>query len=208
MSRNGREHEVSEAELVRQAQAGASTAFAQLVGLYQDRIYNTCYRMTHSHADALDLTQSTFLRALEALDRYRGHAAFYTWLFRIAVNLTISHRRKHQRRAVQSLDVTDPEGTSRAPQLAARPQDSDAGARLRRMELQDHVERALSRLPDEFRAAVILKDIEDLDYAAIAEILGVPAGTVKSRIHRGRMMLREWLVEEQDERDRPRAEQA
>jgi len=208
VSRNGREHEVSEAELVRQAQAGAPTAFAQLVGLYQDRIYNTCYRMTHNHADALDLTQSTFLRALEALDRYRGQAAFYTWLFRIAVNLTISHRRKQKRRSVQSLDTGGSEQTAFAPQLAGRPADGDASARLRRIELQDHVEHALSRLPDEFRAAVILKDIEDLDYAAIAEILGVPAGTVKSRIHRGRMMLREWLIEEQDERDAPCAEQA
>jgi RNA polymerase sigma-70 factor, ECF subfamily len=182
---------LTDAELVRQAQEGASAAFAELMSRYQDRVFNTCYRMCHNHDDALDLTQTAFLQALQNLRRFRADANFYTWLFRIAVNLTISHRRTAGRRATRSLDGSGNDGQATAPEPPGR---SDAVSQpVEQRELQQKVECALAQLDDEFRAAVVLKDIEDMDYASIAEVLEVPVGTVKSRIHRGRLLLRELL---------------
>jgi RNA polymerase sigma-70 factor (ECF subfamily) len=183
-----RQREPSDAELVRQAQRGASTAFAELVARYQDRVFNTCYRMCHNHADALDLAQATFLKALEHLPRFRARASFYTWLFRIAVNEVMSHRRAQGRRTPASLDELRDRGRTPAEQRAA-----DGAATAEQRELQDRVAWALEQLDDEFRVAVVLKDIEDMDYAAIADVLEIPVGTVKSRIHRGRLLLRELL---------------
>ena len=186
----------SDAELVSRAQRGDPAAFSELVTRYQDRVYNTCYRMCHNHADALDLTQSAFLKALEALPRFEFRAKFFTWLFRIAVNLTLSHRRAQSRRPTLALrQFEDEQGRPFDPPAA---NDSDDPARrVARVELHQRLEAALERRDEEFRAAVVLRDIEELDYAAIAEILGVPVGTVKSRIHRGRLMLREMLKQEE-----------
>lgn len=147
--------------------------------------------MCHHDADARDLTQATFLRALEALPRFELRATFYTWLFRIAVNLTLSQRRQAGRRGTLSLDA-GPEGRRAAvPEASAPP-----GAHFERREQHERIAAALAQLDEEFRAAVVLKDIEDMDYASIAEVLDVPVGTVKSRIHRGRLMLRELLRDE------------
>ena len=185
---------VAEDELVRLAQAGDPAAFAGLVARYQDRIYNTCYRMCRNHADALDLTQTAFLKALEALPRFDARARFYTWLYRIAANLTLSHLRQRRRRRSVSLDRTD--GEQGMPEPAAPPQTSAPGRSAEQRELRGRVEAALEQLDDEYRIAVVLKDIENMDYATIGEILAVPLGTVKSRIYRGRMMLRELLSAE------------
>lgn len=194
MNRLAQEHDLSDAELVRRAQGGAPAAFAELVSRYQDRVFNTCYRMCHNHADALDLTQSTFLRALESLTAFEGRSNFYTWLFRIAVNLTMTHRRKKLRRPVQSLGgPVDAEHC--LPDPPASDNDDAVSRPGERHELRDRVEWALAQLEDEFRAAVVLKDIEGMDYASIAEVLDVAIGTVKSRIHRGRMLLRDLLAE-------------
>jgi RNA polymerase sigma-70 factor (ECF subfamily) len=151
--------------------------------------------MCHNHADALDLTQSAFLRALEALPRFRARATFYTWLYRIAVNLTLSHRRARSRKPALSLHRAEDDGPSFEPPAAS--ESSDPVRQVGQAELQRQLERALEQLDEEFRVAVVLRDIEELDYATIAEILEVPVGTVKSRIHRGRMMLREWLEEQE-----------
>jgi len=190
-------HDPTDAELVHRAQRGAAEAFAALVARYQDRVYNTCYRLCHDHADALDLTQTAFLKALEQLHEFRGEARFYTWLFRIAVNLTLSFRRSRARAA----RVRDPggEGQRSARVVASEP---EVSAALERRELRDRIAAALRQLDDEFRVAVVLKDIEDMDYAAIAEVLDVPIGTVKSRIHRGRQMLRDLLADERATVDR------
>ncbi len=198
MNRNVHEQELSDAELVRRARAGVPAAFAELVSRYQDRVFNTCYRMCHNHADALDLTQSTFLRALEGLGRFQGRARFYTWLFRIAVNLVSSHRRAASRRTHHSLD---------GEQCTASPAGDHArcvSGPAEQRELEGRVALALEQLDDEFRVAVVLKDIEGMDYAAIAEILEVPIGTVKSRVHRGRLTLRDLLADERTSVDQAR----
>lgn len=193
MSQAAAQHEVAEAELVARAQQGDPAAFGGLVARYQDRVYNTCLRMCHNHADALDLTQTTFLKALEALTRFDGRAKFYTWLYRIAVNVTLTEGRKRARRSTVSLDG-DADGAGIGPTLAS---DSEApSAAAERAELRGEVGAALAKVDPEFRIAVVLKDVEDLDYAAIAEILEIPVGTVKSRIYRGRMALRALLQTE------------
>jgi RNA polymerase sigma-70 factor (ECF subfamily) len=187
----------SDAELVSRAQRGDPAAFTELVERYQDRVYNTCYRMCHNHADALDLTQSAFLKALEALPRFEVRATFFTWLFRIAVNLTLSHRRARSRQPVFSLRWSDDDNEGHPLDLPARNDDDDPAEHVARVELQQRIAAALGALDEEFRAAVVLRDVEELDYATIAEILGVPTGTVKSRIYRGRMMLRRLLEQEE-----------
>ena len=200
MSQRTHEHEHSDAELVRQAQRGDAAAFAELLTRYQDRVFNTCYRMCHNEADALDLVQATFLKVLENLTQFRGRARFTTWLFRIAVNVVLSHRRARLHQAA-SLDEARDDGARSAP--AREPRAVDGPTVAERRELHERVAWALAQLDDEFRAAVVLKDVEDLDYAAIAEVLDVPVGTVKSRIHRGRLMLRELLRTERMHVGRP-----
>lgn len=184
-----------DAVLVRRAQDGDTDALSTLVTRYQDRIYNACYRMCNHEADAMDLTQTAFLRAFQAIQRFEARSSFFTWVFRIAVNLTMSHRRQRSRRASISLDQPDGEATWIAlPDKQA----ADAALDVERHELCQRLQAALARLDDDFRIAVVLKDIEDMDYATIAEIVDVPVGTVKSRIHRGRTMLRKLLSGEAD----------
>jgi RNA polymerase sigma-70 factor (ECF subfamily) len=185
--------------LVAQARAGDAPAAAALIERYQDRVYNLCYRMCGHEADAADLTQATFLKALESLPSFELRSSFYTWLFRIAVNAALSHRRSLRRRPMHSLDGTDLGGMDSADRPHRPPVASAGPSPLRRLELAELHERvagALARLAEEFRAPVVLRDMEELDYHEIAEILAVPVGTVKSRIHRGRLMLRELLVGE------------
>lgn len=184
--------QAGDAELVRLAQAGETSAFTALVARYQDRVFNTCLRLCCNQADAADLAQNTFLRALESLSQFRASSGFFTWLYRIAVNHFVAQRRSERRRSelLAAHIRTD---------ARLRSDDHDApvpGAQLEQRELHARLERALARLDEEFRVAVVLRDVEDLDYDQIAEIVGVPVGTVKSRIHRGRMMLREMLSDE------------
>jgi RNA polymerase sigma-70 factor (ECF subfamily) len=196
VNRQPRDIGPDDATLVPRARRGDPDAFAELMARYQDRVYNTCYRLCGDEADALDLTQATFLRALESLSRFEARASFYTWLFRIAVNLALSARRQRRRRP--TVPLADPDDS----RLARQDRRSDPAQEIDVRETYAQVQAALERLEPEFRAAVVLKDIEDLDYATIAEILEVPIGTVKSRIYRGRTMLRALLLDERTERGR------
>lgn len=186
----------AETDLIRRAQRGDADAFGALVERFQDRLYNTMYRMTHHHADALDLTQTALLKAWRALPRFDGRAGFYTWLFRIAMNLATSRYRSRGRRTTVSLSETGPGALRDAPGAGEGPADA-----MLRAESEQRLARALGELGEEYRAAVVLKDVEDLDYATIAKILDVPIGTVRSRIHRGRALLRDLLTREEPHGD-------
>jgi len=185
---------LDDAELVRRAQRADGAAFAALVARYQERVFNVCSRMCRHQADALDLAQAAFVRAFEALPRFEARANFFTWLFRIVVNLALSQRRRGAVRREVSLEALDGEADRLRPSPERRWHDPARDVENR--ELGERLEAALASLDEEFRIAVVLKDIEELDYATIAEILDVPVGTVKSRIHRGRMLLREQLAAE------------
>jgi RNA polymerase sigma-70 factor (ECF subfamily) len=195
-----------DAVLVRQVQAGQVHAYADLVRKYQDRVYNTCWRICGSAEDARDLTQDVFLKALESIGTFRGRSAFYTWIFRIAANMSISYRRKRVRRSAVSLDDPvsgdghgNPATLSRmlSDDRAADPADGPMAA-----ETRHQVAQALAALEPDYRAVIVLRDIEQFDYQEIADILEVALGTVKSRLHRGRMALRELLKGECEQESR------
>jgi RNA polymerase sigma-70 factor (ECF subfamily) len=182
----------SDGDLVERARRGDRPAFGLLVSKYQDRVYNLCFRLCRSESDAADLAQAAFLKALQALPRFESRSGFFTWLYRIAVNLALSHRRARLARDAAWEPERDPR------RRAASDDQDDPAARCAAREEHERLGRALERLDSDFRAAVVLKDVEGLDYAAIAEILDVPVGTVKSRIHRGRLVLREHLQAPQE----------
>lgn len=184
--------------LARRLQAGDTSAFGELVRRYQDRVYNTVWRICGHAEDARDLTQDAFIKAYQSIGTFRGQSALYTWLYRIAVNLTLSSLRSARRRGTVSLDnpIGAESGNHQASGLAARMQDlrtKDPSARACQVESQDLVVRALNKLEEEFRAVVVLRDMEGFDYRQIAEILGIAPGTVKSRLHRARSALRDML---------------
>lgn len=179
-------------ELVEKVKAGETEAYAGLVRKYQDRVFNACWRICGHVEDARDLTQEAFLKALEGISGFRQQSEFYTWIFRVAVNLALSHRRKAATRRTVSLDQSVSAGTQ-AEGLARRVRDNpgdDPATAASEAELQGQVARALQALDDDFRTIVVLRDIEGFDYAEIGEILGIPTGTVKSRLYRARMALR------------------
>ncbi|MFQ5494307.1 MAG: RNA polymerase sigma factor [Phycisphaerae bacterium] len=188
-------------ELIDRIRSGQTEAYDGLVRKYQDRVFNTCWRLCGHPEDARDLTQDAFLKAFERLDGFRGGSGFYTWIFRIAVNLTLTHRRRTQRRRTISLDQTSPAGAGQARALVREVADAGAdppGRGVHEAELMDRVAEALQNLDDQARAVVVLRDIEGFDYARIGEILEMPKGTVKSRLHRARAALRAAIGEDAD----------
>lgn len=176
-------------ELIDECLAGQSEAFGQLVLRYQDRLHNTLWNLTGSADDARDAAQDAFVHAFQKLDSFRGQSAFYTWLFRIAYNAAITLQRK-QRRQHNSIETT-------REKAGIEPTDaSPDAAPSHAMEVQEQtavVRAALDSLSEEYRTALILKEMEGLKYEEIAEIVGCPVGTVRSRIHRARSDLREIL---------------
>ena len=179
-------------ELIEKVNAGETEAYGELVRKYQDRVFNACWRICGHLEDARDLTQETFLKAYEGLGSFRRQSGFYTWIFRVAVNLALSHRRQTGRRREFSLEQDQHLAGSQAEALAGqvrRAQDDDPARSASETELQGLVVRALHDLDDDHRAVVVLRDIEGFDYREISEILEIPPGTVKSRLHRARMSL-------------------
>jgi RNA polymerase sigma-70 factor (ECF subfamily) len=148
---------------------------------HEDRVFGVCLRITGNRETALDAAQETFITVFRKAAQFKGDSAFSTWLYRVAVNTCYDLLRKQKRRQVEPLpkdrDPVDPHSADSLGSVEVRPE----------------IERALAELPDEFRAAVILSDLEALPLAQVAEALGVPIGTVKSRVFRGRRLLAESL---------------
>jgi RNA polymerase sigma-70 factor (ECF subfamily) len=182
--------------LVRRCVAGEAAAWEEIVRLHNRRVYNLCYRFTSSPDTAEDLTQEVFLKVYRTLASYNVEkGAFTTWLTTLARNLLVDHfRRSRQDRVTDSIDVGMGEEAD-SPSIADRLRDSAPSPddRLASRETQKMVQRALARLSPDLREAVILRDIQDMDYKEIAAVLRVPEGTVKSRINRGRMELARLL---------------
>lgn len=174
--------------LVEACRAGRTEAFGMLVLRYKDRLYPTIARLTGSPEDALDILQDAFLRAYQKLGHFQGGSSFYTWVYRIAVNLALSERRKRRpaihRPGPLALDPAE---------AADDPERSDPAGPLELADRKRLVEQALETLAPEYRAVVVLKDMDGLRYEEIAETLGIPIGTVRSRLHRGRCELRDRL---------------
>jgi RNA polymerase sigma-70 factor (ECF subfamily) len=177
-----------DAQLIEQTLAGKPTAFAELVGKYQDRLYNTLVRVLGCPEDALDAVQEAFVQAFLKLDTFQQSSAFYTWLYRIAFNKAVSQRRR--KRPVLSVEHAressgmEPIGTEPAPE-----------DQIEQEERRRQVQEAIAGLSEEYRSVVVLREIDGCCYETIAEILDLPIGTVRSRLHRARLQLREELKE-------------
>jgi RNA polymerase sigma-70 factor, ECF subfamily len=160
---------------------GDVDAFNELMRVHEDRVFAICLRMLRDREAALDATQETFITVFRKVDRFAGHSAFSTWLYRVAVNTCYDQARRTARQASEPL----PEGHDQA--------DLEAQLALEAAELRPDLQAALAQVPAEFRSAVVLCDAEGLSLQTASEILGVPVGTVKSRLFRGRRLLAEIL---------------
>lgn len=184
-------HDASdEAALIKRCCEGESAAFEVLVRRYQDRIYSVTMGLLGSHADAEEITQEAFLKAFEKLGTFRRDSGFYTWLFRIAANEALTHRRRKKRISFFSIfSAKDDDPPADLPNKNQpqpdRPMIADENAAA--------VQKALAKLDMDFRAVVVMRDMEDMNYNEIAQVLDIPVGTVKSRISRARLMLRDLL---------------
>jgi RNA polymerase sigma-70 factor (ECF subfamily) len=184
------------AALVRRCVSGDAVAWEEIVQRFHRRIYNICYRFTGSADDAEDLTQDVFIKMYKTLNMYDpGRAAFMTWVTTVTRNLLVDHFRKTKYdRATDSLDTPVSDHEDALP-LSDRIEDTSLppDARVQSREAGDTVHQALQKLSPELREAVILRDLQDMDYREIATVLKVPEGTVKSRINRGRAELARLL---------------
>jgi RNA polymerase sigma-70 factor (ECF subfamily) len=173
-------------QLIDETLTGNSSAFGRLVTKYQDRLYNTLVHVVGCTDEAHDVCQDAFVQALVKLATFQRHSAFYTWLYRIAFNLAASRRRKRKPAisVEQHREQTGDEPASR---------DGAPAERIERQERIDQVRSALAGLTEEFRAVLVLREIEGHDYETIAAMLDLPQGTVRSRLHRARLEMREQL---------------
>jgi RNA polymerase sigma-70 factor, ECF subfamily len=181
-----------EAELVTELQAGSEAAFDWLVTYYHSGVYNLVYGILSDPADAADVTQEVFLRAFRGIRGFRRGSSLKTWLYRISVRQALNQRRwcwRHHRQQV-SIDAED-EATGAT--LDLRGAEATPYEWCASQEMQTKVRQALAAVPESFRSAVILRDLEGLSYEEVAEVLEVSSGTVKSRILRGRRMLKDIL---------------
>ncbi len=171
----------TDAELVKRVVEGDHDAFNQVMKAHEDRVFSVCLRIMGDRERALDATQETFLTVFRKAGQFKGDSALGTWIYRIAVNTCYDMLRKAKRRRTDPLpehiDPSDPSAEAALDSAGDRPE----------------ILAALSKLPKEFRAAVVLADIEGLGTAEVAKALGVPSGTVKSRVYRGRRLLAKYL---------------
>ena len=171
-------------ELVRAARAGKSREFGQLVEAFQRPIYALAYRMMRNHADADDVAQETFIRAWSAIERYDPSYSFLGWLRTIATRLALNMIEKRRRRRTEGGEAFDLASEQHAT-TAPGPDTAVEGS-----EMQRALQAALGRLPDDYRLPLLLRTNEELSYAEIAKTLEIPVGTVMSRLHRARTLLR------------------
>ncbi len=180
--------------LIAECLRGDSAAFGVLVRRYQERLYNTVYRLVGNAEDSYDVVQEAFLSAYQSLDGFKGDSLFFTWLYRIAVNTAISLKRKQ--RAVVSIDAGC-NGEQRIepadPSESSRPSHA-----MEQAEQGRRIQQALARLSPEHRIVLVMKDMEGQKYEIMAEVLQVPIGTIRSRLHRARLELRDLLEKDEE----------
>jgi len=177
--------------LIAECLKGRTEAFGELVRRYQDRLFNTVYRLLGHAEDARDVVQEAFVNAYQSLDTFKGDSQFFTWLYRIAMNTAISLKRKQK--GTLSIDAANGEPHVEPPDAS---ETSRPGHALERREQEHRIQKALKQLSPEHRAVLVLKDMEGQKYETIAEILQVPIGTIRSRLHRARIELRAILSQD------------
>ena len=184
----------SDAGLIAECQQGDTSAFDELVRRYKDRIYNVVYRFLGNHEDALDVSQEVFVRAYRGIGGFKGDARIYTWLYSIAANLARNRLRDMGRKGrdkVVSLEALAEAAPNVAQAATASKQTPRDVAEQHEMEAM--LQQCLEELPDHYRMAFVLRTFEDMSYEEIADVMGCPTGTVKSRLSQARNLLRERL---------------
>ena len=182
---------IDEKKLIAEVLGGDHEAFAQLVEVYEDKVYNLCLRMCSDREDARDLAQEAFLKAWRGLRFYKQEAAFSTWLYRLTSNVCIDYLRQKKRRSAVSFVTADEEGV----QLDIPDPTPTPEQQVMDEQTKEQVANAMSQLEEEFRLVLTLRVVEELSYDEIAEIMELKVGTVKSRLARAREKLRKILLE-------------
>jgi RNA polymerase sigma-70 factor, ECF subfamily len=186
--------DVSELDLVKQCQAGQTEAFDQLVTRYRTRVFAMIYNMVHNEQDAWDLAQDSFLKAWKSIKRFQGKSSFYTWIYRIVMNVTIDWLRKKQVKGTgaefdDAIQLKEIDPASRTvPKADALPHE-----RMEQNEIRARIDAAIAQLSPEHRAVILMKETEDMQYHEIAEALGCSIGTVMSRLFYARKKLQNLL---------------
>jgi len=183
---------IDDRRLIADCLLGRTAAFGELVRRYQDRLYHAIYRVVDNSEDAFDVVQESFLNAYQSLNSFKGDSEFFTWLYRIAFNAAISLKRKRKPALSLEWDQDNKAGLEPMDDSAY----SSPAANLERSEDEAVLQAALNRLSTEHRVVLVLKDLEGQKYEDIAAILDVPIGTIRSRLHRARVELRDILLEE------------
>jgi len=191
------EGQATDRELVARALAGDDSAYGELVARYADFVYTVAARIV-GDADAADVAQEAFIRAHAALPRFRGDSKFSSWLYRIAVNRSLTHLKRRKRRP----EPVDLGPAAEGPAAALASDDPGPERLVLDDEFRRRVRRAVEGLPPRYRAAVTLFYLEERDYMEVAGVLGIPVGTLKTHLHRARAMLREALAEDAPKRGR------
>jgi RNA polymerase sigma-70 factor, ECF subfamily len=176
---------------IKQVLRGDQDAFAEVIELYKDKVFQICFRMLGNRHEAEDISQEAFIRAYVNIHTFNQKRKFSTWLYRIATNLCIDRIRKKKPDYFLDAEVKGTEGLTMYSQVAAEGQLPEE--EVEEMELQAEIQRQILKLPDKYRSVIVLKYIEELSLQEISEILDLPLGTVKTRIHRGREALRKQL---------------
>jgi RNA polymerase sigma-70 factor, ECF subfamily len=176
---------------IKQVIKGDQSAFAEIVEIYKDKVFQICFRMLGNRHEAEDISQEAFIRAYVNIETFNQNRKFSTWLYRIATNLCIDRIRKKKPDYYLDAEVSGAEGLTMYSQVAADVQLPED--KVEEMELQESIQFEISKLPDKYRSVIVLKYIEELSLQEISEILDLPLGTVKTRIHRGREALRKQL---------------
>ncbi len=183
----------SDRELVREAQNGNAQAFEVLVARYERKVYGLAYHLCGDAEDAADVAQEAFLKAFSSLRGFRGQSSFSTWLYRVTANVCFDALRSRRRRKTVSLDRPAP-GLAPGGMWQVPDTSGDPAELVERQEVRTAVRRAIGRLHPDHRMVVVLRDLHGLSYEEIAQVLGLKEGTVKSRINRARLALRDHLI--------------
>ncbi len=190
-------------ELVERINTGESELLGELISRYEDRVYNLALRMMGNREDAEDVLQDTFLNVIRSLDRFQGRSSFSTWLYRVAANAALTRLRKQSKQAKSEDEfLDDVYSVKRAAQAGLKLPDWSANPvrELLNDEAMEQMNRAIESMPEIYRAVFVLRDVEELPTAEVAEIMDLSEAAVKSRLHRARLYLRNNLSDYFSER--------
>ena len=191
-----------DAQLLSRIAAGDQGALGELLQNHHQRLYNVSLRIVGNRDDAAEITQDALLKVIEHIGDYNGQCAISTWMIRITMNLSISHLRKRRLRLTTSLDGTSGDGSGGASggdqgtalrEQISGPAELSPVARVEHHEMLTQLHKAMRQLDEEYRSILVLRDLQDMDYSDIAHVLEIPVGTVKSRLFRARLALRQKM---------------